>query len=197
MREFNVTGVCTPKRHYMVDTRVKLEKIRVLIEKQKYFTINRARQFGKTTTLNLLEKLLSPEYLCIQISFEGAGDTMFSSEAHFCDGFLRLIEEYLLSDHEELVDEWVNTDITSFIALSEHLNNVCQDKKVVLMIDEVDKTSSNKIFLHFIGMLRKKYLSRDKASVNTFHSVILAGVYDIRNIKLKLKNDGYYTEKEE
>jgi hypothetical protein len=59
------------------------------------------------------------------------------------------------------------------------------------MIDEVDRTSNNRIFLHFIGMLRDKYLQRG-AGAPTFHSVILVGVYDIRNLKLKLINEGVY-----
>ena len=70
MREFNVTGTCSPDRHYMVDIGDKLKKIKAMIDKGQYFTINRARQYGKTTTLHLLEKMLTPEYLCIRISFE-------------------------------------------------------------------------------------------------------------------------------
>ena len=33
-------------------------------------------------------------------------------------------------------------------------------KEVILIIDEVDKSSNNQIFLSFIGMLRNKYLSK-------------------------------------
>jgi predicted AAA+ superfamily ATPase len=57
MKEFNITGTCIPHKHYMVDTSNKIEKVVTrLIEKGKYFIINRPRQFGKTTTLHLLEK---------------------------------------------------------------------------------------------------------------------------------------------
>ena len=51
-RRFNITGLCIPEKHYMVDIKSRLEEIRVLIEEGAYFTINRARQYGKTTTLN-------------------------------------------------------------------------------------------------------------------------------------------------
>ena len=57
----------------------KLEKITELIDEGKYLTINRARQFGKTTTLELLFTKMSDEYFVIPISFEGVGDEMFSS----------------------------------------------------------------------------------------------------------------------
>ncbi len=50
-RKFNDTGLCVPHRHYMVDTSAKIEQIIQLVEAGEYFTINRPRQFGKTTTL--------------------------------------------------------------------------------------------------------------------------------------------------
>jgi hypothetical protein len=57
------------------------------------------------------------------------------------------------------------------------------------MIDEVDKSSDNQIFLSFLGLLRTKYLDQQKGIDTTFASVILAGVYDIKNLKLKLHPD--------
>ena len=48
MKEFNTTGVCISEKHYMVDVSDKVEKIKRLVDEGKYFTINRARQYGKT-----------------------------------------------------------------------------------------------------------------------------------------------------
>lgn len=59
------------------------------------------------------------------------------------------------------------------------------EKKIVLFIDEVDSASNNQIFLDFLAQLRGYYLKRD--TTPTFQSVILAGVYDIKNIKRKLR----------
>jgi hypothetical protein len=42
-------------------------------------------------------------------------------------------------------------------------------------------------------MLREKYLSRNAGEDFTFHSVILAGVYDVRNLKQKMILSGNYT----
>jgi hypothetical protein len=39
---------------------------------------------------------------------------------------------------------------------------MCQGQKIVLMIDEVDKASNNRVFIHFLGMLRDKFLARNK-----------------------------------
>ena len=58
MKRFNTTGLCNPKKHYMVDISDKLEKIKVLIENEEYFVINRPRQYGKTTILTALENSL-------------------------------------------------------------------------------------------------------------------------------------------
>ncbi len=71
-REFNDTGLCIPGRHYMADTSQKVEDIIRLVEKGKYFTINRPRQFGKTTILSLLTNQLNERDDCValEITFE-------------------------------------------------------------------------------------------------------------------------------
>ena len=56
---------------------------------------------------------------------------------------------------------------------------------MVLFIDEVDKSSNNQLFLHFLGMLRDKYLAR--AEQPTFHSIILVGIHDVKSLKLKIQ----------
>ena len=61
---FNTVAVCRPNQHYMVDISDKLEQIGRMIDAGWYFTINRARQYGKTTTLKALAKFLEYEELC-------------------------------------------------------------------------------------------------------------------------------------
>ena len=79
MKEFNTTGLCNPNKHYMVDISNKLDDIKKLVEKEKYFIINRPRQYGKTTILLALENNLKDEYLVISISFEGTDINSFST----------------------------------------------------------------------------------------------------------------------
>lgn len=76
-----------------------------------------------------------------------------------------------------------------FDDLSDKITSLCSssDREVILMVDEVDKSSDNQIFLAFLGLLRNKYLEQQKKRDHTFKSVILAGVYDIKNLKLKLR----------
>ena len=63
MRYFNVTGTCYPQLHYMVDVTKRLDGIYQRVAKGEYITINRGRQYGKTTTLYHLSKLLSKDYV--------------------------------------------------------------------------------------------------------------------------------------
>jgi hypothetical protein len=130
--------------------------------------------------------------MVVSISFEGIDCGDFASPDAFCKMFLRLMDRETMRIYGESL--WVNPEVVSFATLNEHLSNVCsnQSKKVVLLIDEVDKTSNNQVFLHFLGMLRTKFLSREK--FDTFHSVILAGVNDIKNIKQKMITSGTHTQ---
>lgn len=192
MKEFNITGICIPSKHYMVDISNKLDKIIHLIDQGKYFTINRARQFGKTSTLKFLAKKLESVFLVLDISFEGLGEESFADSNSFCQTFINVISRKLaLLNSDSLLQKWTQnqSEITSFSKLSEHITAFCKNspKSVVLLIDEVDKSSNNQMFLHFIGMLRNKFLDREQNSDSTFQSVILAGVYDVKNLKLKLR----------
>ena len=192
-KRFNSTGVCVSRKHYMVDISNKLQQIKKLIDNEFYFTINRPRQYGKTTTLNEINNALKDIYIVINMSFEGIGDVVFQDEKSFCNKFLKLmIKELNFTDKEEgkrlaaLSDE-----INDMEELSEVITNFAGDskKEVILIIDEVDKSSNNQLFLSFIGMLRNKYLSREVGRDFTFKSVILAGLYDVKSLKLKIRRE--------
>lgn len=70
VRSFNTTGICVPAEHYMVDLNERLAQVRILVDDGKYFTINRARQFGKTTTLHALADYLNHEYYVVSMDFQ-------------------------------------------------------------------------------------------------------------------------------
>jgi len=178
----------------MVDITNKMKQIKEMIDYGDYFTINRGRQYGKTTLLRQLRRFLAEEYLVISMSFESWGDESFSTSEAFCQNFLSDVRQALkiVEISEDYQNQWVDRAVSNFSELARHIEKMCQGKKVVLMIDEVDKTSNNRVFLQFLGMLRAKFLDREDEVGTTFHSVILAGVYDIKNIKLKMINDGLY-----
>ncbi len=195
MKEFHVTGTCNSKRHYMVDVSERVEKITSdYIEKGKYFTINRARQYGKTTLMFSMRRYLQEKYLVISISFEAA-DEIFVSYYMLAVGLQRSIGRQLRMQKipENIRKQW-ETPISKEFALDdlgERITDLCSqcERKVILMIDEVDKSSDNQVFLGFLGLLRSKYLAQLEGMDTTFQSVVLAGVYDVKNLKLKLRED--------
>lgn len=199
-KQFNVTGTCIPSEDYMADISEKLEQVIRMIEEGKYFTINRARQYGKTTLLAALYRRLREEYFVLRLSFEGVGETSFSSDRAFVEMFIRAAADFAertkesgisLAQWKDLSPLTENSACDAFNLLSRKITSLCRDseREIVLLIDEVDKSSDNQIFLNFLGMFRNKYLNGREGLDDTFKSVILAGVYDIKNLKIKLRPD--------
>lgn len=191
MREFNITGNCNLREHYMVDISNKLEKISELVNKGKYFTINRARQYGKTTTVRFLHEKIKGEYIVLRTTFEGLSDIVFKSDKNFNENFIDTIAELLEREKvpDKVILDWkTNEPVKTIKLLGDKITKLCSDinKKIVLIIDEVDKSCNHKLFLDFLGMLRAKFLERDETP--TFHSVILVGVHDIKNIRYSGSN---------
>ncbi|WP_461207415.1 AAA family ATPase [Clostridium sp. DL1XJH146] len=191
-KEFNVTGTCIPEMHYMVDTKNKLENVMELIRKGKYFTINRPRQYGKTTSFYMIERELqdSEEYLIISISFEGISTESYKKEETFIQGFINQIERYAFFKKLDFITQLIEEkEVAGLKDTDKFITDLCSNynKKIILMIDEVDKSSNNQLFLDFLAMLRNKYLLRNRGLDYTFHSVILAGVHDVKSLKLKLR----------
>lgn len=192
MKKFHVTGNCVQNRHYMVDTTEKINTIiKDYIQQGKYFTMNQARQYGKTTTLYLLEEKLREEYIVLNLSFESA-DEYFKSYLNLVEGLIMDIGDSLIQQDVpgETIEEW-NSPVSERFplrTLSSKISRLCykSQKEIILMIDEVDKSSDNQIFLSFLSILREKYQKQLLGKDRTFKSVILAGVYDIKNLKLKL-----------
>ena len=199
MKEFNTTGTCFPEDHYMVDISERIEVIREMVAKGRYFCINRGRQYGKTTTLQALRQGLADEYQVILTSFEGLGDSAFESEETLAYSFIYIIaskmewdrkrDEQLFTYLNGIKEAKADTEripIKEFSAIISRMNAISA-KPIVLLIDEVDQAGNFDSFIKFLAMLRNMYLSRKEFP--TFQSVILAGVYDIKNLKLKMRSD--------
>ena len=75
----------------MVDISVRLEQIKAMVDQGDYFTINRARQYGKTTTLQALSEFLAPVYIVISLDFQNIGKSGFQTEGVFTQAFARLL----------------------------------------------------------------------------------------------------------
>lgn len=194
MKTFNTAGTCRPNQHYMVDITDRLEVIRKMVVMGDYFCINRGRQYGKTTTLAALTNYLKNEYCVFNISFEGLGDSSFVTVENACAEFLKLLKRH---SRVNGASESMQSLLTNVVPVgcakmastdfTEVIDELCtlSEKPVIILIDEVDQASNNDGFIKFLGVLRNMFLSREV--FKTFQSVILAGVYDIKNLKLKIR----------
>ncbi len=200
MKHFNTSAICIPEENYMVDLSSRVKEIAELVNEKKYFTINRARQYGKTTTLTALERYLADTYDVITVDFQDVTDDMFEDE----DSFVRGVAG-VLCDTKDTIDIPLNEIVyDQFIELANKekklvLNDLfrvfdrwCKEneKPIVLIIDEVDSATNNQVFLDFLGKLRSSYLKRQKKNTYiTFQSVILAGVTDVKHLKSKIQGE--------
>lgn len=200
MKTFNTEGACIPSLHYMVNIDQTLLQIRSLIGKGKYFTINRARQFGKTTTLAQVRTRYNKEYVFLSLDFQGIGNAGFSSEEAFAQEFCRLIRREKLSG--VVIPNEIDAAFAEYqsgepqkVRLGELFDTLItwcsvSELPIVLMIDEVDSATNNQVFLDFLSQLRDGYNSRNTKGVPFFQSVILAGVTDVKHLKNQIREDG-------
>ena len=161
MKVFNTTAVCVPAKHYMVDLTERVKQIRKLVDDGKYFTINRARQYGNTTTLTALYYALQHDYTVVSLSFEGLSDSNFSSEQSFVKAFCRKLQRETRTGL--ILPQTIKDQIAEILSRKEEqaaldelfdmLMEWCfeSDKKIVLMFDEVDSATNNQVFLDFLA----------------------------------------------
>ncbi len=202
-KKFNVTGLCLPEYHYMVDISDKIDEIRTYIDDGEYFAMNRARQYGKTTTLKILKDRIQADYVVFSLSFEGLTSETFADENTFCVRFLGLLYDTIEFGETEGVSDELKEELfrsstdesgkMNFRAMMNIIMKICRESPhpVVLIIDEADQASNNEIFTAFLGQLRDLYLKRNERQ--TFRSVILAGVRDIKNLKVRIRSETEHT----
>ena len=199
MKKFNTTAVCIPSRHYMVDLSERVAEIKKMVDAGDYFTINRARQYGKTTTITALKKNLEKDYTVVSLDFQGIGKAGFSTEEIFVQEFCRLVwnRRKSMPDIPDNIagnlQKWKESEEPKarLGELFDTLTEWCEKaaKSIVLIIDEVDSATNNQVFLDFLAQLRDRYIARDTDDIVTFQSVILAGVTDVKHLKSKIREE--------
>lgn len=176
----------------MIDLSERLSEIKKMVDAGEYFTINRARQYGKTTLLVALAEYLKSDYKVISLDFQTISYGDFENEEKFVAAFSN---EILISEYD--IPEDIRSTLLHLadgkernVTLSVLFRTLLQwcrisEKPLVLIIDEVDTATNNQVFVDFLAQLRAYYLRR--MQMPTFRSVILAGVYDVRNVKSKIR----------
>ena len=196
MKQFNSTAVCIPSKHYMVNLSERVKEIRKLVDAGKYFTINRARQYGKTTTLDALARVLSNDYTVLSLDFQAISNAAFKTEEKFVKAFARIlirnkevdIPGNIIKEIKEIISRREEQAVLDelFSVLADWCDE--EEKPIVMIIDEVDSATNNQVFLDFLAQLRLQYLEKEKnRKFKTFQSVILAGVTDVKHLKSKIR----------
>ena len=177
-RQFNTAVTCDPKRHYMVDTTNKMKVFERLINNGNYFTINRARQFGKSTSLNWIYNNLSDRYIVVRIDFANLNETDYKDVKTFDNAFCRLFN--------------VNSSDIK-ISKRDDLRDFCKksSKPVVLLVDNADRFINPRL-LEFLCYLRAGYQAREMFMDNIFfHSAIIASQKNITNLPAEIEECKY------
>ncbi|MCD8118223.1 MAG: ATP-binding protein [Lachnospiraceae bacterium] len=198
-KKFNTYGACIPEKHYMVDLTSRLEAIKAMVDEGDYFTINRARQYGKTTTLRALSTYLKEDYYVVSLDFQQLGSYAYENETKFVmslsSAILRVFRNFPEDIREQMTALMMGKEtLLSLQRLFQIFEDWCaaSDRPIVLLIDEVDTATNNQIFLDFLAQIRAEYLNR--YNVPTFQSVVLAGVHDVRSIKRKIRPEDEHKE---
>ena len=205
MKRFNTTAVCIPSKHYMADLSERVKEIKRLVDDGKYFTINRARQYGKTTTLAALKRVLENEYIVLSLDFQSIDNDVFKNGETFSRAMARIIVDayefenvpmpentvYALEELTDSEPQKVKMD-GLFRVLKRWIRN--SDKPIILIIDEIDSAANNQVFLDFLAQLRDGYIRRETEGAPAFRSVILAGVSDVKHLRSRIRPEDYGRE---
>ena len=145
-KEFNITGNCRSAKHYMADVSKKLVETINMVERGKYFIINRPRQYGKTTLLyTIADKLIaSKDYVVFNISFEGIGNAIFDDEKVFAQGFVDILSDFAYESAPELED-WMKSIMTE-------INNLKDlSKFITQLVKKAHKQLIIATFIYFVN----------------------------------------------
>ena len=181
----------------MVDISERINQMEELIAEGHYLTINRGRQFGKTTLYFHMLKQLRENYVAFSITFEGVEDDVFESPETLAYSIVEKMYKNIKrirNDEavdvvkkiiEGVLDNYSAKKQMSFDDFSEFVSDLCDEspKPVVLIIDEGDNASNYDSFISLLGLFRSSFLRRHECP--TFQSVVLTGVHDIRNLTYK------------
>ena len=187
-RFFNVTGLCNPERHYMVEPLRGLNNTIIeLIRNEYYFTIHAPRQTGKTTLLRALMNQINAEgtRICLYFSVETAGYRSIT-----VDDANKNINRAIIESAKSFLPEeyWPkHFDRAGEMSFKDFVTQWTRDlpKALVLLIDEVDALYDDTL-ISVLRQLRDGFQFRPGAFPS---SVALVGLRDVREYKEKVRDN--------
>ena len=189
-RFFNTDGPVRPAMHYAIPplSRVRLDEVRQLIDRQKYFVMHAPRQSGKTSALLALAEQLNAggNYRAVYVNVEPAqtaredvGRAMqailgeIAHRARIMAGDDFLAQNRLAIFRDESPDSVLGTALSLWA-------EAC-GKPLVLLIDEIDALIGDSL----ISVLRQLRAGYDLRPDHFPQSVILCGVRDVRDYRIE------------
>ncbi|MBO7438112.1 MAG: hypothetical protein J6U21_00360, partial [Bacteroidales bacterium] len=141
MRRFNITGTCIPNKHYMVDITDRLDEIEKQVSMGEYLTINRGRQFGKTTTLFHLAKRLSEKYVVFSISFEAFSGNHFRNNDTLAYSFVEALWTKIERNVTRNADDCVKKSLSDILKDNEEKREIAPNDFSKLIFDICSQSS--------------------------------------------------------
>ena len=187
-RFFNVTGLCNPIDHFMVDPLRGLNKVIFdLIENKYYFTIHAPRQTGKTTLLRALMNQINADgnRICLYFSVETAGYRSIT-----VDDANKNINNAIIESAKSFLPEgnWPkHFERAGEMSFKDFVTQWSRDlpKALVLLIDEIDALYDDTL-ISVLRQLRDGFQLRPGAFPS---SVALVGLRDVREYKEKVRDN--------
>ena len=187
-RFFNVTGLCNPEKHYMVDPLRGLNQtILDLIQNEYYFTIHAPRQTGKTTLLRALMNQINTDghRICLYFSVETAGYRSISiddANKNINKAIVESSKSFLPLEYQP--EHWEKAGEMLF---KDFVAQWTRDlpKSLVLLIDEIDSLYDD-VLISVLRQLRDGFQFRPEAFPS---SVALVGLRDVREYKEKVRDN--------
>lgn len=182
-RSFNIAGPCDESRHYLIDPISRLPDARGLIDEGGYFVVHGPRQTGKTTSLRALAKALTADgqYAALYFSCE-TGAVLSDSIGKMEQVLLHRIEAAATDDLPESLRPPAGEDAPSGVQLVAYLRAWAKScpRPLVLIFDEIDALRDDGL-RSVLQQLRDGFPRRPERAP---HSVILAGLRDVRDYKV-------------
>ena len=195
MRVFKTSGPVYPDRHYTVPplSRLHLDDILSLVREEEYFVLHAPRQTGKTTTLlalcDRLNEGAAGDLRCVYANLEG-GEAGYNDIGSTMRGILNLLADRARATGDDtLAGIWKEAlaDGGPLDGLRSALSRWAQasPKPIVLLLDEVDALVGDSL----ISVLRQLRSGYSQPEGDFPQSVVLCGVRDVRDYRLRLDPD--------
>ena len=197
MRFFNTSGPVDPQDHYCIAplARMNADYVLKLIRRKKYFILHAPRQTGKTSALKALQDHLNSgaagDYRCLYVNIEAAEacrGNIREAMAGILDALAERASSVLGDDSLEGIVSAVLASGRPATALWKALTRWARAdaRPLVLLIDEIDALVGDTL-LSVLRQLRSGY---DERPGRFPHSVVLCGVRDVRDYRIRSDSTG-------